>query len=92
LGVDHDYKNLVMGALKTGLADGWGGSMMATAVSDILFGTPQPVRGRVNLGVLEEKQVHVLVHGHEPALTEILVVATRDPEFLPGWSFRNVKG
>ncbi|MCX7018382.1 MAG: carbon monoxide dehydrogenase, partial [Candidatus Sumerlaeota bacterium] len=51
MGVDHDYRNLVHGALRTALADGWGGSMIATAVSDILFGTPKPVRGRANLGV-----------------------------------------
>lgn len=80
MGVDHDYRNLVHGALRTALADGWGGSMIATAVSDILFGTPKPVRARANLGVLEEKKVNVVVHGHEPALTEILVVASRDPE------------
>jgi anaerobic carbon-monoxide dehydrogenase catalytic subunit len=82
MGVDHDYHNLVHGALKTSLADGWGGSMIATTVSDILFGTPEPVRGCANLGVLEERKVNVLVHGHEPALTEILVAASRDPEIL----------
>lgn len=82
MGVDHDYRNLVHGALRTALADGWGGSMMATAVSDILFGTPTPVRGNANLGVLDAKSVNVLVHGHEPSLTEILVVASRDPEIV----------
>ncbi len=79
IGVDHDYQNLVLGALRTALADGWGGSMIATTISDILFGTPAPIRGRVNLGVLESDMVNVLVHGHEPSLTEILVVAARDP-------------
>jgi len=82
MGTDHDYKNLVKGALKTAIADGWAGSMIATTVSDILFGTPKPIRARANLGVLEEKQVNVLVHGHEPALTEILVTASRDPEIV----------
>jgi carbon-monoxide dehydrogenase catalytic subunit len=82
MGVDHDYQNLIKGALKTALADGWGGSMIATTIGDILFGTPEPIRGRVNLGVLEEKQVNVLVHGHEPSLTEILVVAAQDPEIV----------
>ncbi len=80
MGVDHDYRNLVHAALKTSLADGWGGSMIATTVGDILFGTPEPVRGSANLGVLEERKVNVLVHGHDPALTEILVAASRDPE------------
>jgi carbon-monoxide dehydrogenase catalytic subunit len=82
MGTDHDYKNLVRGALKTALADGWGGSMITTAISDILFGTPKPIRARANLGVLEERQVNVLVHGHEPALTEILVAASQDPEIV----------
>jgi len=80
IGVDHDYRDLLRTALRVGLADGWGGSMIATTVSDILFGTPQPIRGMANLGVLEERKVNVLVHGHEPALTEMLVAATRDPE------------
>ncbi|MHC4607311.1 MAG: anaerobic carbon-monoxide dehydrogenase catalytic subunit [Planctomycetota bacterium] len=80
MGVDHDYRNILRGALKTALADGWGGSMIATTAGDILFGVPKPVRARANLGVLEEKKVNVLVHGHEPALTEMLVVASRDPE------------
>jgi carbon-monoxide dehydrogenase catalytic subunit len=82
MGTDHDYRNLVKGALKVALADGWGGSMITTTVSDILFGTPKPIRARANLGVLEEKQVNVLVHGHEPALTEILVAASHDPEIV----------
>jgi anaerobic carbon-monoxide dehydrogenase catalytic subunit len=82
IGVDHDYKNILRGALKASLADGWGGSMMATAVSDILFGTPKPVRSKANLGVLDARQVNVVVHGHEPALTEMLVAASRLPELL----------
>ncbi len=82
MGVDHDYHNLVHGALRTALADGWGGSMIATTVSDILFGTPEPVRGCANLGVLEARKVNVLVHGHDPALTEILVAAAYDPEIV----------
>jgi carbon-monoxide dehydrogenase catalytic subunit len=82
MGVDHDYKNLLKGALKVALADGWGGSMIATTVGDIIFGTPKPVRARANLGVLEANQVNVLVHGHEPALAEMLVVASRSPEIL----------
>ncbi|MBI1747223.1 MAG: anaerobic carbon-monoxide dehydrogenase catalytic subunit [Acidobacteria bacterium] len=82
MGVDHDYRNLIHAALKTSLTDGWCGSMIATAIGDILFGTPKPVRSRANLGVLEAKKVNVLVHGHEPSLTEILAIAARDPQML----------
>jgi carbon-monoxide dehydrogenase catalytic subunit len=80
MGVDHDHKHLLQQALRTALADGWGGSRIATIISDILFGTPQPIRGDVNLGVLGESTVNIVVHGHEPVLSEMLAVAVRDPE------------
>ena len=82
IGVDHDYKNLLLHAFRTSLADGWGGSRVASIVSDILFGTPSPVRSRANLGVLGAKTVNILVHGHEPALSEMLAIASRDPDLL----------
>jgi anaerobic carbon-monoxide dehydrogenase catalytic subunit len=82
MGVDHDYRNILLHAFRTSLADGWGGSMVATAVSDIMFGTPSPVRSTVNLGVLGQKTANVIVHGHEPALSEMLAVASTDPEIL----------
>lgn len=82
MGVDHDYRNLLLHAFRTSLADGWGGSRIATITSDILFGTPTPIRSQANLGVLSETQVNVVVHGHEPALSEMLAVASRDPEII----------
>ena len=80
MGVDHDYKNLIMHAFRTSLADGWGGARVASIVSDILFGSPAPVKSVSNLGVLGADTVNVLIHGHEPALSEILTVAVADPE------------
>jgi carbon-monoxide dehydrogenase catalytic subunit len=80
MGVDHDHRHLLQQALRTALADGWGGSRIASIVSDILFGTPQPVRGNVNLGVLGEHTVNIVVHGHEPILSAMLAQAVREPE------------
>ena len=80
MGVDHDYRNVLMHAFRTSLADGWGGARVATIVSDILFGTPSPLTSKVNLGVLGEKTVNVLVHGHEPELSEMLAIAVKMPE------------
>jgi carbon-monoxide dehydrogenase catalytic subunit len=80
MGVDTDYYNIILQAMRTALADGWGGSMISTELQDILFGTPTPIRSRVNLGVLKKDEVNVVVHGHEPLLSEMLVVASRDPE------------
>ncbi|MFC2157107.1 anaerobic carbon-monoxide dehydrogenase catalytic subunit [Acidobacteriota bacterium] len=82
MGVDHDHKNIMLHASRTALADGWGGSMIATEIQDVLFGTPSPLRGEVNLGVLSSDEVNIVVHGHEPILSEMLVEAARDPEML----------
>lgn len=80
MGVDHDYRNILLHSFRLSLADGWGGSRIASMVSDILFGTPTPVRSTANLGILGESTVNVLVHGHEPALSEMLAAASGDPE------------
>ena len=82
MGVDHEYKHLMMGGLKCSLSDGWVGSMIATYTSDILFGTPKPVKSEVNLGVLKENMVNIIVHGHEPTLSEMLCVVIKKPEII----------
>jgi carbon-monoxide dehydrogenase catalytic subunit len=74
MGVDQDYQNLLKQATRTALADGWGGSMIATELQDVLFGTPVPVMSQINLGVLKKDEVNLIIHGHEPALAEMLAV------------------
>lgn len=81
-GVDSDYKNLLLFGFQTSLADGWGGAMIATELGDILFGKPEPIRSQVNLGVLKEDEVNIVVHGHEPTLSEMVVAASNDKELL----------
>ena len=82
IGVDQDYKNLLLQGTRAALADGWGGSMIATELQDILFGTPVPILGKVNLGVLKKDEVNIVIHGHEPLLSEMIVVASQDPEMI----------
>jgi carbon-monoxide dehydrogenase catalytic subunit len=82
MGVDNDYVNLLLHGLRTALADGWGGSMIATELSDIMFGTPTPVISEVNLGVLEVDQVNIAMHGHNPLLSDVVVTAAQDPELV----------
>ena len=82
MGVDQDYENMVKQCSRTALADGWGGSMVATEICDILFGTPSPVLAGVDMGVLDEKQVNVIIHGHEPNLFESIISSANDPKLL----------
>ena len=79
MGVDADYVNILLHAMRTALADGWGGSMIATECSDILFGTPKPVSSWVNLGTLSTDKINVVLHGHNPLLSEMIVHAAEDP-------------
>lgn len=92
MGVDNDYRNIMLTAMRTALADGWGGSMIATDLQDILLGSPQPIRSKVNLGVLKEDCVNVVVHGHEPVLSEMAVKAAQDAELLKLAESKGAKG
>ncbi|SDK76346.1 anaerobic carbon-monoxide dehydrogenase catalytic subunit [Natronincola ferrireducens] len=82
MGCTSDAESLLKIGMRTALADGWGGSMIGTVFSDILFGTPVPRETEANLGVLEEKQVNIILHGHEPSLSEMIVMAAQDPQII----------
>ncbi|MHC4656024.1 MAG: anaerobic carbon-monoxide dehydrogenase catalytic subunit [Planctomycetota bacterium] len=82
MGVDQDYKNILTHASRVALADGWGGAMLATELQDVLFGTPYPGRGEVNMGVIKADEVNIIVHGHEPILSEMIAAASQDSEML----------
>jgi carbon-monoxide dehydrogenase catalytic subunit len=82
MGVDNDWVNILLHAVRTSLSDGWGGSMVATDLSDVLFGVPQPNMSAMNLGVLKADEVNIILHGHNPMLSEVIVRASQDPELL----------
>jgi carbon-monoxide dehydrogenase catalytic subunit len=72
MGVDNNWQTLLLQAMRNALSDGWGGSMIATEVSDILFGVPTPRPTTVNAGVLKKDQVNIVVHGHNPVVSEMV--------------------
>jgi carbon-monoxide dehydrogenase catalytic subunit len=82
MGVDQDYKNLVKQCTRAAIADGWGGSMLATDLQDVLFGTPYPLQSEANIGIMKEDHVNVIVHGHEPVLSEMIVAAAQSKEMI----------
>ena len=73
---------LIRQALRAGLSDGWGGSMMGTEFSDVMFGTPKPIDTTANIGVMEKDNVNIVVHGHDPSLSEMVVYYANDPEMI----------
>ena len=92
MGVDQDYKNLMKQGTRAALGDGWGGSMLATDLQDVLFGTPYPVQSEANLGIMKEDHVNLIVHGHEPVLSEIIVAVAQSQEMLDYAKEKGAKG
>ncbi|MFO7750250.1 MAG: anaerobic carbon-monoxide dehydrogenase catalytic subunit [Desulfobacteraceae bacterium] len=92
MGVDQDYKNLMKQGTRAALGDGWGGSMLATDLQDVLFGTPYPLQSEANLGIMKEDHVNIIVHGHEPVLSEILVAVAQSQEMLDYAKEKGAKG
>jgi carbon-monoxide dehydrogenase catalytic subunit len=92
MGVDQDYKNLMKQGTRAALADGWGGSMIATDLQDVLFGTPSPLQSEANLGVMKEDHVNIIVHGHEPVLSEMVVAACQSQEMIAYAQEKGAKG
>ena len=77
MGVDQDYKNIVKQCTRAALADGWGGSMMATDLQDVMFGTPFPLQTEANLGIMKVDQVNIIIHGHDPDWSELALCRVR---------------
>ena len=82
MGVDNGWQSLLLQGLRNALSDGWGGSLIASEVSDILFGTPSPKPTQVNAGVLKKDQVNIVVHGHNPVVSEMILMASQSSELI----------
>ncbi|TFG64844.1 MAG: anaerobic carbon-monoxide dehydrogenase catalytic subunit [Spirochaetales bacterium] len=92
IGVDADYKNLIKQGMRTALADGWGGSMIGTDLSDAVFGTPNPLTTEANLGIMKKDHVNLIVHGHEPTLSDIIAVISQKKELVDKAKAKGAKG
>jgi carbon-monoxide dehydrogenase catalytic subunit len=92
MGVDQHYESITRQCSRTALADGWGGSMVATELGDILFGTPSPVSVEIDMGVLKEDQVNIIIHGHEPNLFESMVESVNEPTLIETAKKAGAKG
>ncbi len=92
IGVDHEPLSLIAQGLRASLGDGWGGSLIATELQDVLFGTPKINKSEANLGVLQEDKVNIILHGHEPVMAEKVVEAAMDPKLIEYARSKGAKG
>jgi len=82
MGCSSKPEALIRQAFRNGLSDGWGGSMAGTEFSDVMFGTPRPIDTEANLGVMKAENVNIIVHGHDPSLSELICEYADDPEMI----------
>ena len=66
--------------------------MAGTEFSDVLFGTPKPVDTEANLGVMNKDNVNIVVHGHDPSLSEMICEYADDPEMIAYAKSKGAKG
>jgi anaerobic carbon-monoxide dehydrogenase catalytic subunit len=92
MGVDQDYVNIMKQCTRASLADGWGGAMLATDLQDVMFGTPSPLQSEANLGIMKEDHVNIIIHGHEPVLSEMIVAASQSKEMIDYCKSKGAKG
>jgi len=92
MGCAADYESLFRRGMRTGMSDGWGGSMIGTEFSDIMYGTPTARASSSNLGVIDAEMVNILIHGHDPNLAEMVVLAAQNPEMVELAKAKGAKG
>lgn len=73
MGNDADPLNLWVATLRMGIVDNFAGLMLATDLSDILFGTPSPKVVSANYAVIKDGSVNIACHGHNPIMASKLV-------------------
>ena len=89
-GVDQDPDSILMSAMRTALVDGWG-IHAGNRYSDIPLGH-QTCKGKGEPGVLKSDEVNIIVHGHEPTLSMMIVEASEDPEIVAYAKSKGAKG
>ena len=92
MGMDADADSLLTHGLRTAIANGWGGSMISTDITDVLFGTPAPVKAEASLGIFKNDEVNLVIHGHEPTLSEMIVDVVCEPELISYAQSKGAKG
>lgn len=71
IGCDADPLNIILGGVRAALCD-LNGMVLATELSDVIFGTPAPVVTQADLGVLDQAAVNIAMNGHNPLVSEAI--------------------
>lgn len=69
IGCDADPLNIILGGVRAALGD-LNGMVLATELSDALFGTPTPTITQADMGIIKEDAVNIALNGHNPLVAE----------------------
>ena len=72
MGVNADYKDILLRAIKLGIIDGYYGLYLATELEDKEYGKPKIRKGEIDLGVIRKDKINIAVHGHELVFAEAI--------------------
>ncbi|MCL5291946.1 MAG: anaerobic carbon-monoxide dehydrogenase catalytic subunit [Actinobacteria bacterium] len=79
--VNSDPVDLLLTALRVGIATGYMGLVATITLQDILFGAPQIVESQADLGVIDPAYVNIVAHGHLPFVGTAVLAALDNEEF-----------
>ncbi|MEW6724505.1 MAG: anaerobic carbon-monoxide dehydrogenase catalytic subunit [Bacillota bacterium] len=78
--ITTDPVDLLLTALRLGIATGYMGLVGTITLQDILLGTPALTSTRVDLGILDPDTVNIVAHGHVPLVGTAVIQAAASEE------------
>ncbi len=82
IGGGDNFKNVITHGIRTALADGWGSSMIAADLSDVLFPIHSPIRSQINESAICKDAVNIIICCESPVIYEAISAAANDPELI----------
>lgn len=79
--VNSDPVDLLLTALRIGIATGYMGLVATITLQDILFGAPRIVGSEADLGVIDPSCVNIVAHGHLPFVGTAVLNAIETGEY-----------
>lgn len=80
--MDADPIDLMLQALRLGIANEFVGLFGATELQEIIIGTAKPYSGQANIAVIEPGFINLLINGHQPLLSTKVMEISREKEFI----------
>ena len=65
-----------------GFRDGSVGETSRVFVRLVAMRTPKPIQAEGSFGIFKEREVNIVIHGHEPLMAEMIYDVVSEPEMI----------